>query len=823
MKRINLLILVLIGLFCSSTFLSAQQTSIFNQYIYQPFLFNPAMAGGKKSGENRLAMAYRGQWLGFDGNDSPKTALLSYDGAPLKNQKNSASVLGIGAFVLHDRAHTIVRTNFSISLAAHLPVGQYSKFSLGLRGGGLSHGYDFSTIKRADPDDPVLLQNATSSSFLMDLGGGINFNYDGPKFGANIGAATFQFPTEINLTDSLSFNINTHLLGSLSLRFNVSESELNGAKFYKLGFEPTVLYRSTLGRNIGGGNLDVGLKTYLMNAAWVGVGYRTNSSGLHFSLGITPSHNLEIIGTFEMQSDLGNSFEAGITYTIGKKKPPILEARKEQKAIDQARKDKEQQEAEEARELAKAIAEKQKAEAAEAERLRKEEEARLKREQEEAAAKAKAAKEAAEAKAKADKEAAEAKAKAAKEAAEAKAKADKEAAEAKAKADKEAADLAAKNAAEKAKAEREAAEAKAKADKATADAKAKAEKEAAEKAQKDAIAKAKADKEAAEAKAKAEREAAEAKAKADKEAAELASKDAAAKAKAEKEAAEAKAKAEKEAADAATKSAEAEKAAAAAKAKAEKEAAEAKAKADKEAAADAKAKTDKETAAAKAKADKEAAEAAAQAEKDRIEAAKNDPCLTLDDRSGVWFKPDAMKNRLSTLDLDLDLAEASYKKEDDGYSIEYKYSIYQENYSVGEEVGKLITEVTEVVMDAMDPCKQPKLEEDLQGITLTSRLVETADELVYESDATYDGELGTNVITKYSMDGSLANNIIAQGVVSFKQLAILKLISLRNSLIESLKAEGKIIPKDSIRLILVTEQDIDQEETMIEVFLKTEE
>lgn len=755
--------LVMFLLIAGSNCLVGQQGTIFNQYVYNNFLLNPAKAGGEDLNEHRASLGYRTQWLDF-GKDRPTAMLATYDGTPFAFGASNSTQLGIGLIVMNDAAHAVNRTNVGVNVAGHVLLGTNLKLSAGIRLGGISNGYNFNNRTIPDPTDPIYLEAISQSNFVFDAGGGLNLNYETPTFVANLGASSHQLPSDIYISDSLSYFLNTHIIPTASFRFNFSPSDINGKTFYKLGVEPAIAYRGVVSRKLGGGGIDAGLRVHLMEVAWFGGGFRTNGAGYYGSVGVKPAHNFEILGSYEFHAQLGTSFEVGVNYAFGRVKPPVLEARKEQKEIDKAKAAIAKQEAEEAKAIAKKEEEERKAEEAARDLAFKEAKAEAERKKKEEEAAKKEADRLAEIEAKKKEEAAKLAAKQAEEEARKK---------------EEATKLAAKKAEEEARLAEKKAEEEAKL---LAKKKEEEARVAAKKAEEET--------KAADAKAKEEARIAEEKRK-------------------EEEKALAKAQKEKELADK-----EAKRLADLDKKKQEEEAA----KAAKEAEANAKEKERLAEIERKRKAEEEAAAAKA-----REEEAKKDPCAAIQNRNAIWFRPSRMQERANVLELDLDFVKAGHSRSGAYRYLNYEYSVYQEEYIVSEEPKRLITEIVDIAHDALNPCRLPMMESEIQEISLYLKLAETIEELDFDSGYSYEGEFGSTATSGYSLDESFKTISIDQGALSFKQIYILKLISLRNAITEAFQEKDIEIPNSSIKLILLTEQDVDQEETKVEILLKQEE
>ncbi|MGZ4038270.1 MAG: type IX secretion system membrane protein PorP/SprF, partial [Bacteroidia bacterium] len=74
---------------------TAQQLSLYTNYLLNAYAYNPAIAGAKPYAQANLFM--RNQWTGFDG--APQTYMASLYG-PLKKVKN----LTIGGMVISDKS-----------------------------------------------------------------------------------------------------------------------------------------------------------------------------------------------------------------------------------------------------------------------------------------------------------------------------------------------------------------------------------------------------------------------------------------------------------------------------------------------------------------------------------------------------------------------------------------------------------------------------------------------------------------------------------------------------------------------------------------------
>src|SRR4051812_13042017 len=106
--KIKLYTLFILMLCC--TFLSAQQQTLFTNFILNQYLYNPAYAGANKG--TQFNLGYRNQWTGFDG--APVTYMASGFGT-LKKRPNMA----IGGVIINDKSGLLSRTSFYGTYSYH--------------------------------------------------------------------------------------------------------------------------------------------------------------------------------------------------------------------------------------------------------------------------------------------------------------------------------------------------------------------------------------------------------------------------------------------------------------------------------------------------------------------------------------------------------------------------------------------------------------------------------------------------------------------------------------------------------------------------------
>ena len=175
MKKIVITAAILLLAICSR----AQQVPHFSQYMLNPYLANPAVAGSENYIDVRTG--WRNQWTGVDG--APKSLYLTAH-LPLNKMDNRATAIsspsrwrngrkalfeayrdkdvrleqahhGAGLSVMTDKAGALKRSDVSLTYAYHLPLTKSLKMSVGLSGGVSVYKVDLSRLVLTDPNDPT--------------------------------------------------------------------------------------------------------------------------------------------------------------------------------------------------------------------------------------------------------------------------------------------------------------------------------------------------------------------------------------------------------------------------------------------------------------------------------------------------------------------------------------------------------------------------------------------------------------------------------------------------------------------------------------------
>lgn len=130
--------------------MTAQEELIYNQYHFNYYLVNPALAGAEPC--SHFMLTNKVQWVGMQ--DFPFTNLISFKTRVWKN-------VGIGAYLYNDRNGYSNRAGGQITLAYHIPLSRGRQFSKKVSydrqlsfGVSFKLNYFYINTKRLFEDDP---------------------------------------------------------------------------------------------------------------------------------------------------------------------------------------------------------------------------------------------------------------------------------------------------------------------------------------------------------------------------------------------------------------------------------------------------------------------------------------------------------------------------------------------------------------------------------------------------------------------------------------------------------------------------------------------
>lgn len=250
-----------------------QQQPIYSQYMMNPYLLNPAIAGYQ--GITDVNLVAREQWLGYG--DGPSTYALSGQTRILRTSFRNRSRLirqrvrrrrpsgrvGFGGYIFNDINGDIRRTGFQGTYAYHIYMRDL-QLSAGVSLAAFQFKADVTPSDLYNPVDPLIREGVPNSNFSPDAN--VGFLASSDRFYAGL-SVTSLFQSAIQFgpgNKESAYRLRRHYYLIGGYRFQERRSDY--------GVEPSLMLSLTERLSW---NLDINVKGYYKNDYWVGLSYRT--------------------------------------------------------------------------------------------------------------------------------------------------------------------------------------------------------------------------------------------------------------------------------------------------------------------------------------------------------------------------------------------------------------------------------------------------------------------------------------------------------------------------------------------------------------------
>jgi len=281
----------------------SQQDAVYDHYMFNQLVLNPAYAGS--DGAMSLRLLHRSQWLGFEG--APTTQTLSIH-APYGIRKSSPEKMGLGLNVVNDKLGPNQNTGIYGSYAYRLPLAT-GKISMGLRIGLLRYGLDWTKIEYQS--GAQLNQGNSNSIFMPDFDFGLRYFTENLFLGAAISHLT---QPKLNFGITKNGYLYRHYMATAGYTFHLNQS---------VALMPSLLFRYVENSPL---YLNINANLLLYDKFWLGVGYRLY--GMIIMAGYNVSDKLKIGYSFDgslgkVRNFVGSTHEILIGFDFNEKKLPV--------------------------------------------------------------------------------------------------------------------------------------------------------------------------------------------------------------------------------------------------------------------------------------------------------------------------------------------------------------------------------------------------------------------------------------------------------------------------------------------------------------------
>jgi len=233
--------------------LNAQQLHFHSQYMFNPYLHNPAFAGTKDY--TVLTASFRNQWTGFT--DAPRTATLSGHFAFKDN-------MGLGIALYSDQTGPVSRNGGMASYAFHIPFDD-SKISFGLSAMVFQYSLDKTLLTTDEPGD-LAIQGEIVQRIVPEATFGMLYSGKDHYIGVSI-PQLIQMKVDIG-PDNYLAKMTRHYYVSGGYKFGIADD---------VELEPSLMLKATTAAPV---QIDINAKVIYKEMLWLGFSYRTGDAAV---------------------------------------------------------------------------------------------------------------------------------------------------------------------------------------------------------------------------------------------------------------------------------------------------------------------------------------------------------------------------------------------------------------------------------------------------------------------------------------------------------------------------------------------------------------
>lgn len=242
---------------------SGQQIPNLTQYVFNDYLYNPAIGGIYDY--YQVKTNYRYQWAGIK--DAPRTYLLSAYG-PHKSMP-----MGYGGYIFSDVIGPTSKLGIYGSYAYNIKVSGDIRLSMGTFVGLTQYKIDLSALDfdvQTDAQDPVLANGSTYTKFLPDASLGF-YLYTSQYYGGVSVMQLFSNKIETVESDEVDYKkvtsrLNNHLILMGGYKYNINRD---------FDIEAGSLIKMVKGSPI---QVDINVRSIYQKMVWFGVNYRSGDA-----------------------------------------------------------------------------------------------------------------------------------------------------------------------------------------------------------------------------------------------------------------------------------------------------------------------------------------------------------------------------------------------------------------------------------------------------------------------------------------------------------------------------------------------------------------
>ncbi len=284
-------------IFITLAFLSlasfAQQDPLYSQYQFNQLMINPAYAGIYN--RMNIGVISRFQWAGIEG--APQTNTITANSALAEGK------IGLGGVILNDRFGVNNNYEVQISGSYNIQFNRFTKLAMGIQGGWIQYGYDFTNVNLDFLDDPEILNG--------------HDNFSKPNFGVGFMLLNNNYFIGASIPRILNVSVNDGSIQSERYKRHYYLSAGAVVEINEIPIKGIALLRSFGGQTL---SADLSVSALLDDVMWAGITMRDLK---HFGVlaVFEAGKNLKIGYSFELPTNnliFGNygTHEVSLSYNI---------------------------------------------------------------------------------------------------------------------------------------------------------------------------------------------------------------------------------------------------------------------------------------------------------------------------------------------------------------------------------------------------------------------------------------------------------------------------------------------------------------------------
>lgn len=275
----------LLAVLISPAVMKAQQTPIYTQFMFNPFMYNPAVAGIHPY--YQIRSNHRFQWIGIK--DAPVTNTLSFQGPHARLN------MGYGGYLYNDVTGPTSKTGLTGSYAYNVGITDALRLSMGMSLGIIQYRVDGTQISFKEPETDI--EKGIHSSYVPDANIGLYLYSD--KYYAGFSTAQL-INTKLKLTTGQNGvnKLKNHFYFVGGYAFTINEN---------FQIEPGFMLKGTAPAQI---QADINTRVVYQNKGWLGISFRSQDA-LSVLLGYIHENKIYIGYSYDFTITELRKFDSG--------------------------------------------------------------------------------------------------------------------------------------------------------------------------------------------------------------------------------------------------------------------------------------------------------------------------------------------------------------------------------------------------------------------------------------------------------------------------------------------------------------------------------